>query len=442
MIQQLSRLALFAFLTGSAALAGDREADRARRRTPVVEAYERARDSVVNISATSKVEVQRWGTSLFGDLFPIPSERSEKSAGSGFVLHEDGYIVTNAHVVSTGSQLGVILADGTEYEARIIGRDTTRDLAVIKVEPKSPLTPIPLGRSDDLMIGEPTIAIGNPVGLHNTLTTGVVSALHRELDVQGRSVYRDVIQTDASINPGNSGGPLLNVLGELIGINTAIRTDAQNIGFAIPVDQLREILPEVLDSEKLNKVTLGLRVGGGDPPAVLEVKEGGPAQAAGLHSGDVIEAIDGRPLHRGVDFHVALLARQAGDSVRFQLRRGGKGVQASVTLAEVPKPDGKKLALKFLGATVEDAKAEVTKRFQLRKSAGVIVLGVEPRSPAEQAGLRPGDLLVSMGPYWLTGVEQMGSLLAEVRTGDPIDVSFRREQRGLIYERESRLYAR
>ena len=416
--------------------------DRERRRSPVVEAYELARDSVVNISATAKVEVQRWGFNIFGDVFTVPSERSERSVGSGFVIHEDGYIVTNAHVVSAGAQLGVTLADGTEYESRIIGRDTKRDLAVIKVEPKEPLKPIPLGRSDDLMIGEQTIAIGNPVGLHNTLTTGVISALHRELDVEGRVVYRDVIQTDASINPGNSGGPLLNILGELIGINTAIRTDAQNIGFAIPVDQLRDILPDVLDCEKLNEVTLGMRVTGTDPAKVIEVREGGPADQAGVRVGDVLVAVDAKKVGRGVDFYVAMLQRRAGDMVALRLFRDGKVRDAKVTLAAVPKPDGKRLALERLGLTVADVKEDVARRFQLRRHGGVIVLGVDARSPADRAGLVPGDLLVSMGSYWLIGVEQLGALLTGVQPGDVMDVGFRREQRSRLYDLETRLYAR
>ncbi len=408
----------------------------------MVEAYERARDSVVNISATAKVEVPRWGASIFGDLFLAPSERSQRSVGSGFILHEDGYIVTNAHVVSAGAQLGVTLADGTDYEARVIGRDTTRDLAVIKIDPQSPLTPIPLGRSDDLMIGEQTVAIGNPVGLHNTVTVGVISALHRELDVDGRVVYRDVIQTDASINPGNSGGPLLNILGELIGINTAIRTDAQNIGFAIPVDQLREILPDILDSEKLNKVMLGMRVSAMDAPMVTQVREGSPAEQAGVRVGDVVQSIDGARLSRGIDFYVRMLGRRAGEDVELTLSRGSSTARAKVTLVEPPKPDGRRLALQHLGLTVDDVRLDVARRFELRRQGGVIVLGVEPKSPADQLGLRPGDLLVSMGRYWLENVDHLGTLLAEVGPKDPIDIGFRREQRGSLYDWEGRLYAR
>lgn len=436
--------AVIIFLVPPSALrAVDQPDTRALRRTPIVDAYEKARDSVVNISAVEKVEVPRWGVNIFGEIQSVPSQqRDARSVGSGFVIHEKGYIATNAHVVSAGSQLTVTLADGTEYEARIIGRDTSRDLAVIKIDAPRLLTPIRLGRSDDLMIGEQTIAVGNPVGLHNTVTVGVLSALHRELEVDGRVVYRDVIQTDASINPGNSGGPLLNILGELIGVNTAIRTDAQNIGFAIPVDQLREILPEVLDYEKLNKVVVGLRVGGNDPPKIAGVREGSPADRAGVKPGDIIAAVDGHPLPRMLDYHVAMLERKAGDKVPVRILRDGNATEIKIAVEPAPRPDGKKLALEKLGLTLAEVKEDVAKRFQLRRPVGVIVIGVEPRSPSDHVGIRPGDLLVSMGSSWLTDMEMVGSLLSEAKKGDAFDIGFLRLQRSTIYDLEREVYAR
>ncbi len=408
------------------------------RRTPVVDACERARRSVVNISSVDKV--RRWGRDLWGDIFVLPSENS---VGSGVVLHENGYIATNAHVVAAGGELKVTFADGATYEARVIGRDNPRDLAVIKVEPREPLTPIALGRSDDLMIGEQTIAIGNPVGLHNTVTTGVISALHRDFEVASRVVYRDVIQTDASINPGNSGGALLNILGELIGINTAIRTDAQNIGFAIPVDQLREILPDILDGERINKVQIGLRVNGADAPRVQAVTEDSPAHAAGIREGDRILAVDGQALRRDVDYHIAMLEHQAGQTVRLTLQRGDAvPFDARLTLSPAPRPDGKRLALERLGLNVADVSENAARHFQWRRPGGVIVVGVEPDSPGQRAGIAPGDLLVSLGRYWLTDVDDLGTLLAEARSGQLVDIGFRRFASGRLYDGETRLYAR
>ncbi len=436
---------LTASLSSPAGVRGDERQRRELRRTPVVEAYERVRDSVVNISATEQVVVQRWGKNLFGDLFAIPTEQSARSVGSGFVIHEDGYVATNAHVASAGAQLTVTLADGTAFDARIIGRDTTRDLAVLEIDPAGRLVPIPFGRSDDLMIGERTIAIGNPVGLHNTVTTGVISALHRNLEVGGRVFYSDVIQTDASINPGNSGGPLVNVLGELIGVNTAIRTDAQNIGFAIPVDQLREMLPEILDSEKLNKVQVGMKVSGEDTPMVARVREGSPADRAGVRPGDILTAIDGRRIKRGVDYYVAMLNRTAGDVVTLSLLRDGRVTDTRLTLAAVPKPDGKRLALARLGLVISDAKDKTAKHFRWDRrpsGRGVIVVAVEPGSPANRADIQPGDLLVSMGPHWLTDVNHVGTLLDIADPGDLVDVGFRRERRGRLYDGEVHLHAR
>lgn len=418
------------------------ESDRARRRTPVVEAYERVRDSVVNISCTQKVTVERWGMGAFGDIFPMPQQFSERSVGSGCVIHADGYIATNAHVIASGAQLSVSFADGTVYPARVIGRDLDRDLAVIKIEPKTPLTPIPLGRSDDLMIGEPTIAVGNPVGLQNTVTTGVLSALHRELNVAGRTVYRDVIQTDASINPGNSGGPLLNVLGELIGINTAIRSDAQNIGFAIPVDQLREMLPGILDGEKLNKVVIGVRIAGQDPPKVAEVREGTPAHKAGVERGDTVLAVDGRRVDRVVEYLVAMLNENAGSDVALKLEREGKIIEKRVSIVPMPKPDGVKLAKERLGLTIAAAADTVAAQMQWRDHGGVIVLKVDPRGPAARIGIRPGDLLITIGPYEIREVDDVGAILADAEQGDPVDVVFRGERGREIVEGRARLYAR
>ena len=414
---------------------------RLRRRTPVVEAYERARDCVVNISTTQKVRIQRMGFDVFGfpDVFSVPSQLS--SVGSGIVIHEDGYIATNAHVVSAAHELMVTFADGDKYEAVVIGRDNSRDLAVIKIEPRKPLVPIALGRSDDLMIGEQTIAVGNPVGLQNTVTTGVVSALHRELTIEGRVVYRDVIQTDASINPGNSGGALLNVLGELIGINTAVRTDAQNIGFAIPVDQLRDLLPELLDSEKLNEVQVGLRLSEGAPPRVVQIRDESPADKAGLKLGDTVESVDGRPLRGALDFYVGMLDRKADEIVNVKVAREGKSRQLKMTLAPVPKPDGRQLAQLKLGVMIEDVRDAAARKYRWSRH-GAIVVGVEPNGPADREDIRPGDLLISAGQIYISDVAHFGSLLAGVRPGDPVDIGFRRRTSGVLGENGVRMYAR
>ena len=429
--------------TGKAVGAGPdaEEASRRRalRRTPVVEAYERVRDSVANISVTERVE--RYGRTWFGELVQLPAGQRQ-SVGSGFVIHEAGYIATNAHVVSAGAQLTVTFADGHGYEAHIIGRDVERDLAVIKIDAEGPLVPVPLGRDDDLMIGEQTIAVGNPRGLENTVTTGVVSALHREVVVDGQMVYRDAIQTDASINPGNSGGPLLNVLGEVIGINTAVRSDAQNIGFAIPVEQLRDVLPDVLELEKVKEVQVGLKVSAADPPRVIEVRSDSPAAEAGVALGDVVRAIDGSKVNRGMDVYAALLEREAGEDVALELERSGKRVKAELKLSPLPEPDGAELAWKRLGLRIEDTNGKLAEQLASIGGRGVVVMGVQPASPAHRAGIEPGDVVVYLGRYRLKDVKQLGLLLRGVAPGDPVDVSFYRLTRRRILEGEARLYAR
>jgi serine protease Do len=429
-------VALLGHMGGPTALSQDDTDRRALRRTPIVEAYERVRDSVVNISARDTVV-----TDFFGRLFVMPE--SERSVGSGFVVHQDGYIATNAHVADAADRLLVTFADSSEYDARIVARDRQHDLAIIKIDGAGPFKPIPLGRSDDLMIGEQTIAVGNPVGLHNTVTTGVISALHRELRIQPRASYQDIIQTDASINPGNSGGPLLNVLGELIGVNTAIRTDAQNIGFAIPVNQLHELLPDMFDVEKLNRVQLGMRVSSGPQSRkVLYVREGSPAERAGVRAGDEVVAIDGAPISRGVDFYVDLLKREAGDRIKLTLRRDGHLKETGVKLEPAPAPDGVRLARERLGLEIADVNEAALRRFGWQNHKGVIVLSVEPRGPADRTEIQPGDLVVTLGQYGVKNVDEVGRLLRYADPGAPVDVGIRRNVRGRLYGGDVRLYAR
>lgn len=436
-------LVLFSFCAAlSMAARGAEPPSIAARRTPVVEAYERVRDSVVNISTTQKVQVPRLAFDVFGfpEVVGVPSSRT--SVGSGFVIHEDGYIATNAHVVAAADELAVTFADGSKYEAVVIGRDVERDLAVVKIEPDRPLKPIVFGRSDDLMIGETTIAIGNPVGLQNTLTTGVISALHRELNIDGRVIYKDVVQTDASINPGNSGGPLLNILGELIGVNTAVRTDVQNIGFAIPVGQLKELLPEILDPEQVNNVQVGVRLGGTTPARVVYLREEGPATRAGLKLGDIVESVDGRPVRGPLDFYVTMLAKRAEDVVSFRILRDGKSMEKRMTLLPVPRPDGRQLALARLGIVIDDVKDAAARKFRWSRQ-GALVTRVEAGGPAYREDIRPGDLLITMGRHYISDVDHFGSLIAHVRPGDTVPLAFRRRTPdGRLMHGEVRLYAR
>ena len=226
-----------------------------RRVTPIVDVVRQQLDAVVNVSATHIV------TEGGDDTFEQPREMRENSVGSGAVIHPAGYVLTNAHVVARASELTVIFADGHKLPAELVATLPEEDVAIIKVAPPAPLQAITLGRSDDLMVGETVVAIGNPVGLEHSVTSGIISAVGREMKASGGVSFKDIIQTDAAINPGNSGGPLLNILGAQIGVNTAIRTDAQNVGFAIPIDRVRALLPRLLAVEAKSRVRLGLGLG-------------------------------------------------------------------------------------------------------------------------------------------------------------------------------------
>ncbi len=417
-----------------------REAARELRRTPVVKVVEQTRESVVNISTTQLIKTRRpsrFGF-FFDDIFAYPKTMN----GSGFVIHEDGYIVTNDHVVARSADHRVRFADGREYEAMLISSDPTHDLAVLKIDPQEPLRPLRLGRSDDLMVGEDAIVIGNPFGLENTVTRGVISALHRRLEFSQDVVYDDLIQTDASINPGNSGGPLLNILGELIGINTAIRPDAENVGFAIPVDHLRRLLPVMLDITHLKRVELGMYVSG-DRAEVTSIESGSPADKAGFRLGDVISSVGGKPIGRDVDFYIAMLDHNAGEDVPMVVVRDGKTETHKVHLSAVATIDGKKLAWEKLGLRLEELSPKVARSFRLKRNAGLVIVEIDPRGPARRGVVHAGDLLVKVGRYRAWPAENIGILLQTVVRDDPIDITaFRFFNDNTVERIEQRLYAR
>lgn len=422
--------------------AGDDNGDAGRRarRSQVVEVVERTRNSVVNISSTQTVRYRR--SSPFGFFHDEFFAKPETTSGSGFVIHKDGYIVTNHHVVARSADHQVTFADGRTYEAVVIAYDRRRDLAVLKIEPDAPLTPLKLGRSDDIMVGEEAIAIGNPFGLQNSVTRGVISAVNRKIEFDGTVQYPSLIQTDASINPGNSGGPLLNILGELIGVNTAIRPEAENVGFAIPVDRLRDTLLDMLDITNLHQVQFGMRVEG-EAAEVVQLKTGSPAEKAGIRLGDIITDVDGSPIKRDVDFYIAMLDHRAGDAVPMALTRGGKRQRTTVRLTDVPRLDAGEIAWAKLGLRLQPLSSALARRYRLRPNVGLVVLEVDPRSPAERGGIKQGDLLVQVGDYRAYPLNAVGLLLEDVRRGDPVDVKFYRFYTNYPPEAfPERLYAR
>jgi len=397
--------------------------------TPVVRAVERAAPSVVNLS-TKQVRVVRpfFGFDLpdvfrreFGDLFR-PRRYVSGSLGSGAVISSRGYIVTNAHVVQQADEIIVTLSDESQHRAELVSADPDADLAIIKIETDRPLAAIPLGTSRDLMIGETVIAVGNPFGYQHTVTTGVVSALDRTLEPGGGARYEGLIQTDAPINPGNSGGPLLNIRGELIGINTAIRAGAQGLGFAIPVDKVREIMIGLLNIRRPGSPWLGVTFRTDTPGrAVIEaVEKDSPAAKTHLRPGDRVVRLDGKTPANVIELEAMILERRVGDEVRLAVQRAGRIVETTVRLAAAPKPDGAKLARRLFGLQLQSLAPDLAATMRLAVDRGLLVAGTDPDGPAREAGFKSGDVIVQVDRFRVADLDTLGTLLAGVERGDRI----------------------
>jgi S1-C subfamily serine protease len=377
----------------------------ASRRTPVVAAVERVRGAVVNVSAEELVRIRvpsrqgEEGGGLFGELFERPRFRkgyAVTSLGSGVIVSPDGLLLTNNHVVERGARFRVGLADGRELTAKVVGTDPAADLAVLKLETRERLPFAPMARSEELLIGETVIAIGNPFGLSHTVTTGVVSAVHRNFRAGQRMMF-DFIQTDASINPGNSGGPLLDIEGRLIGINTAILGErSAGIGFAIPIDRARRIAEDLVTHGEVREGYHGLevadlpapegaRVGASGGVQVTAVDPGSPAEKAGVRRGDLVEAMEGSPPDGAAELKFRLRDLPVGATARLDLLRGRERLQLTVAAVELSPQRAEQLVQRRVGLALEQARA-----------AGGTVLTVRSvtrGSAAARAGIQKDDLV-------------------------------------------------
>ncbi len=420
---------------GAAAPPAAKRRPRSSRVTPVVEAYRQASPAVVNISTITPVKMS-WrmfggGDDPFEEFMPKLYRRTVPvtSLGSGFLIHEDGYIVTNAHVVRRAQKITVTLSDKATFEADVIAATAGHDLAVLKVRDpgKRKFEFLRLGRSDDLLIGETVITIGNPMGYQNTCTTGVLSGLRRKLEYHGGLAYDKLLQVDAPINPGNSGGPLLNINGELIGINTAIRADAQGIGFAIPVDLLSQDLPKLLDFERLKRLVIGLSVaqrhaGDVDELVVTAVAAGSPAKAAGCEVGDTLVEMDGRKLNQLPEYQVAMLRAIPTQTVKLKCRRGGEAMQFDIKVKARPRPDGVALTKKYFGLEFKAITPAFARQMRLPVEAGMLITNVESGTAAEELGIRRGDILFQFGRWYVTDLNRLGAILEDVKPGDDLRI--------------------
>ena len=358
-----------------------------------------------------------------------PREYRQTGQGSGFIIGDDGYILTNNHVVGEADVITVKLHDGREFKAELIGTDEKSDVAVIKIDGRN-LPTLPLGDSDQLKIGEWVIAIGNPFGLAETLTSGIVSAKGR--NTVGINDYEDFIQTDAAINPGNSGGPLINIEGQAIGINTAIFSNSggsMGIGFAIPINMAKTIKDQLVKTGKVTRGQLGVMIGELTPELadyfeidstkgamINEVLEGSPAEKAGLQVGDVVLEIDGRQVEGIGDLRNTIAMAAPGSTVKLLVHRDGKERNVTVRIAELSETqalaDTSNLSRK-LGLMVETLTEDARRYYGVRSNEGVIVSNVNPNSDAYKEGIRPGMIILGVNRRKVDSVEQFNEALRE-----------------------------
>jgi serine protease Do len=385
---------------------------------------------------------------FFGGQMPQGQrEQRQQGAGSGFIISQDGYIVTNNHVVEGATEVIVTLANKKEYTAKVIGRDPKTDVAVVKIEAKEPLTVASLGDSDQLRVGEWVVAVGNPFGLSNTVTKGIVSAKNRDI---GAGPYDDFIQTDAPINPGNSGGPLFNLKGEVVGINTAIVPNGQGIGFAVAVNTAKNLIPQLESKGEVTRGYLGVAIQAITPELakgmnlkdtkgalVADVTKGSPAETAGIKRGDVIVSFDGKDVAEVTTLPSLVAATPIDKAVPVKILRNAAEQTLSVTVGRMPGERAEaagptsspaEAAAGKWGLALRDLDARLAQRAGVAPGDGVLVAAVQPDSAAERSGVRPGDVILEVNRHKVTSVaeaqaeakkqEAGGSLLLLLKRGD------------------------
>ena len=401
-----------------------RAGDPFLRHTVTVQVVRDVGPAVVNI--TTEQVVQRRTSPFAGDPFFNPFFRdffeprlpqTTENLGSGVVIDEAGHILTNAHVVARANRIQVALADGREFAATLIGADPKNDIAVLKVEGAEQLPWIEMGSSEDLMVGESVIAIGNPFGLSSTVTTGVISALNRSIRSEQR-VYHGFLQTDASINPGNSGGPLLNAEGELVGINTAVYQGAQGIGFAIPIDTAARVVRELIEEGEISPVWLGVEFQELTPELqkamglagtvrgalVNRVRKNGPAANAGVKRGDVVTQLDKRPVGSARGFFEMLETAVDGQELHLTVLREQRSLQIPVRAQEVPEAISQALVEDLLGMELAPG-----------AKGGYVVRAVRPGSGADRIGMQAGDVVLSIGGRTLLDADSLRRAALDLR---------------------------
>ncbi len=421
------------------------------RRTPLVRAVEKVSPAVVNIYTT---EVSRSARNpfrgfnnnlldqFFKDFLP-PTASQKRSLGSGVLINADGFILTNEHVIAKAAKIHVILSDKREFDASVIGADIKSDLAIIKIESDKSLPFVKMGRSDDLMVGEQVLTIGNPFGLQHTVTTGIISALNRNIRAGKNKVYSDFIQVDASINPGNSGGPLLNINGSLIGINTAIFQKAEGIGFAIPIDHAKRIVRELINYGKVRRGWLGVSVQELDAQLlrhfkldrqrgvlVVGVADKSSAKKAGLKRGDIVIAIDGHEVTDKSDFRGRMASYTMDSSIGFSILRDGKMMELRVRVASIPKSYIKEFTRNWLGLRIQENSERFARDNRLLTAKGMVVMEVVPNSAGGRIGIRSGDVIRQVNQARVNNEEDYNKAVADMNNPDRILLLVQRGRQG------------
>jgi len=367
----------------------------------------------------------------FGGFFnhpQIPEDRPVQGAGSGVIINSNGTILTNNHVVEGAKDVTVTLADKQELKAEIVGRDPKTDLAVLKISAAKSLPAAALGNSDQLQVGDWVLAVGNPFGLSSTVTSGIVSAKGR---VIGAGPYDDFIQTDASINPGNSGGPLFNMKGEIVGINTAIISGGHGIGFAIPVNTAKPLIPQMVEKGKVTRGYLGVNIQTVTPELasalklqdakgvlVADVISGAPADKAGIKRGDVIVAFDGKPVQDSHELPALVAATPVGKEAPVTVVRDGKEQQVLVKVAalesdETASDEPRQPAQGKWGLQLQDLNSQLAKQLGLKVDQGALVVAVQSGSPADEAAIQQGDVILEVNREPVKSVKEVKEMIAK-----------------------------
>jgi serine protease Do len=406
-----------------------------------------ANPSVVNISTVKIIKEEREGSMPFGpndpmkDFFEryfggqIPKKYKQKSLGTGFIIDKKGFILTNNHVVEQTDEIRVRTADDKEFAAKIVGRDLITDLALIRIKSDTLFIPLLLGDSNRLEVGDWVVAIGNPFGLGNTVTAGIVSAKYRQI---GAGAYDNFIQTDTPINPGNSGGPLLNTAGEVIGINTAIFSESGGsvgIGFAIPINMVKDLLPQLKKGKVIRgwigviiqKVTPELKDKLNLPDEkgalVSDVASRGPAGESGIKRGDVIVSFDGKPIRESRELPYIVASTSLGKTVPVDIIRNREKMRAEVRVGELKIEEeyqqGSKAEPSF-GMILQEITPEIAQQYDLSETSGLIIVNVENNSPAAEADLRSGDIILEVDRTPVKSIAAFNRKIRQYKKGNTI----------------------